>query len=79
MSTEYPVPASFAAKAHVDAGKYEQLYARSVGDNEAFWADIAKRLDWVRFPTRIKDVSFDRSDPSELIRLQRIPNRFRHD
>jgi acetyl-CoA synthetase len=62
MSTEYPVPASFAAKAHVDAGKYEQLYARSVGDNEAFWADIAKRLDWVRFPTRIKDVSFDRSD-----------------
>ncbi len=31
-------------------------------NNESFWADVAKRLDWIRFPTRIKDVSFDRSD-----------------
>jgi len=62
MSTTYPVPASFAAKAHVDAAEYEKIYARSVEDNEAFWADVAKRLDWIRFPTRIKDVSFERSD-----------------
>jgi len=52
----------YAAKAHVDATEYANTYARSVEDNEAFWADVAKRLDWVRFPTRIKDVSFDRSD-----------------
>jgi len=62
MSTTYPVPESYAAKAHVDAADYASTYARSVQDNEAFWADIAKRLDWVRFPTKIKDVSFDRSD-----------------
>ena len=62
MSTTYPVPESYAAKAHVDATEYAKTYARSVEDNEAFWADVAKRLDWVRFPTRIKDVSFDRSD-----------------
>jgi len=62
MSTTYPVPESYAAKAHVDATEYAKTYARSVEDNEAFWAGVAKRLDWVRFPTRIKDVSFDRSD-----------------
>jgi acetyl-CoA synthetase len=62
MSTTYPVPESFAAKAHVNAEEYEKIYARSVGDNEAFWTDVAKRLDWIRFPTKIKDVSFDRSD-----------------
>ena len=62
MSTLYPVPESYAAKAHIDADGYARTYARSIEDNEAFWADVAKRLDWVRFPTRIKDVSFDRSD-----------------
>ena len=25
---------------------------------ETFWAEQAKRLEWVRFPTRIKDTSF---------------------
>jgi len=62
MSTTYPVLPSFAARAHVDAAEYQRVYARSVEDNEAFWADVAKRLDWIRFPTRIKDVSFDRKD-----------------
>jgi acetyl-CoA synthetase len=62
MSTTYPVPPSFKAKARVDAAQYERIYAESVENNEAFWADVAKRLDWIRFPTRIKDVSFDRSD-----------------
>jgi acetyl-CoA synthetase len=62
MSTTYPVPAAFEAKAHVDAAAYERIYAASVENDEAFWADVAKRLDWIRFPTQIKDVSYDRSD-----------------
>jgi acetyl-CoA synthetase len=62
MSTTYPVPAPFEAKARVNAADYERIYAQSVENNEAFWADVAKRLDWIRFPTLIKDVSFDRSD-----------------
>jgi len=35
------------------------MYAESLADPEGFWARIAKRIDWMRFPTRIKDVSFD--------------------
>ena len=62
MSNIYPVPDSVKTKAHVDEAEYARIYRESVDNNEAFWAKTAKRLDWTRFPTKIKDVSFDRSD-----------------
>ena len=62
MSNTYPVPESFARNAHVDEQGYEEAYRRSVEDNEGFWEDTAKRIDWFRFPTKIKDVSFDKAD-----------------
>ena len=62
MSNLYPVPESFNERAHLDKSEYERIYAESVENNEAFWAETAKRLDWFTFPTKIKDVSFDKSD-----------------
>ena len=62
MSNTYYVPAFFAEKAHLDDDKYEQVYAESVENNEAFWLETARRLDWIEFPTQVKDVSFDKSD-----------------
>jgi len=62
MSTIYPVPESFKNSAHLDKAEYERVYTESVENNEAFWAETAKRLDWYKFPTKIKDVSFDRAD-----------------
>lgn len=61
-ATLYPVRPDFAAKARIDREKYENLYRASVDDPEAFWGDVAKRLDWMRAPTKIKDVSFDLKD-----------------
>jgi acetyl-CoA synthetase len=55
----HPVPEAFGAKAVVKPADYEAMYRESVQDPEGFWARIAKRIDWMRFPTRIKDVSFD--------------------
>jgi acetyl-CoA synthetase len=46
----------------MDNDDYERIYAESIDDPEAFWAETAKRIDWIRFPTKIKDVSYDRSD-----------------
>jgi acetyl-CoA synthetase len=52
----FPPPAEFAAKAHVSsAAAYEELYARSVADPEAFWADIAKELHWFKPWTKVLD------------------------
>jgi acetyl-CoA synthetase len=46
----------------VKAADYEASYEESVRDPEGFWAKVAERVDWYRFPKRIKDVSFDPAD-----------------
>ncbi|HEY7740767.1 MAG TPA: acetate--CoA ligase, partial [Steroidobacteraceae bacterium] len=56
---KHPVPAAFAAQANVRLADYESMYRESVQDPAGFWARIAKRIEWMRFPTRIKDTSFD--------------------
>jgi len=55
----YPPSADFAAKAHIDAAKYDQLYAASVTDPESFWAEHGKRIDWIKPFTKIKNVNYD--------------------
>jgi acetyl-CoA synthetase len=62
MSKLYPVNPSFAAAARLRRDDYARLYAESVGDPEGFWARIGQRLDWIKPPTKIKDVSFDPKD-----------------
>ncbi len=62
MSELHPVPPEFAASAGIDRDSYAQRYATSVRDPEAFWAEVAHRLDWITPPTRIKDVSYARDD-----------------
>jgi len=62
MSEIYPVPENFKAKAHLDAEGYEKAYSESVENGEAFWAETARRIDWIKFPSKIKDVSFDKAD-----------------
>jgi acetyl-CoA synthetase len=59
---KYPVPAAFAAQANVKSADYEAMYRESVRDPAGFWARIAKRIDWMRFPQKIKDTSFDPDD-----------------
>lgn len=62
MSKVYPVDPAFAAKARIRKADYERLYAESVKDPEGFWGRIGERLDWVKKPTRIRDVSYDLND-----------------
>jgi acetyl-CoA synthetase len=62
MSTLYPVPPEFAAAARIDKATYDRLYAESIADPQAFWRRVAKRLDWIRPYSKIKDVSFDAAD-----------------
>jgi acetyl-CoA synthetase len=61
----YPVPPDFAAKAHVDAAKYEAMYAASVKDPDAFWREHGKRLEWIRPYKRVKDVNWDISKTND--------------
>jgi acetyl-CoA synthetase len=60
--TAHPVPSAFAARANMSPELYQETYARSLADPEAFWGEQAKRLNWMTAPTQIKDVSWDKSD-----------------
>ena len=60
MSEEkiYPAPAESAARAWADADTYESMYSASVEDPEAFWAEHARKLDWLKPFDEVKDTSF---------------------
>ena len=51
--------AEIVANAHADAQKYEEMYAASVSDPEAFWGEHGKRLDWIKPYTKVKNTSYD--------------------
>jgi acetyl-CoA synthetase len=53
---EFPPPAEFAVKAHVRSlAEYEELYARSIADPEAFWESAARELHWFAPWTKVLD------------------------
>jgi acetyl-CoA synthetase len=58
----FPVPEAIAKSALIDKDKYNAWYKRSVEDPEGFWAEQAKRLDWIKPFTKVKDVSFQAPD-----------------
>ena len=63
MDTQvYSVPAAVKDRALIDKAGYEAMYARSIEDNEAFWAEQAQRIDWMKPFTKVKDVSFAKDD-----------------
>ena len=64
MSDVYPVPEAVAKSAWADSAKYEEMYKRSVEDTEGFWAEEAKRIDWIKPFTKVKDVNFNAPDVS---------------
>ena len=64
MSDIYPVPEAIAKSAWADSAKYEEMYKRSVEDTEGFWSDEAKRIDWIKPFTKVKDVNFNAPDVS---------------
>jgi acetyl-CoA synthetase len=54
----YAVPAAWKKKAYVDDAGYKKLYAESVKDPVKFWGKQAKRIDWFKAPTKIKNTSY---------------------
>ncbi len=58
----FPVPAEWAARAHMDAAGYEAAVARVESDPDGYWSDVAGRLDWIKPFTVVKDVSFQADD-----------------
>jgi len=62
MTRIHEVMPEFAARAHIDRARYEKMYRQSIEDNEAFWAEQATRIDWIKPFTAVRDVSFAKED-----------------
>ena len=54
-----PVPQDWKDRAYIDAHTYAEMYARAERDPDGFWRDEARRIDWVKPFTRVKNVSWD--------------------
>jgi acetyl-CoA synthetase len=54
----FPVSPEWSKRAWIDTRKYLDMYEQSVAAPEKFWAEQAKRVDWFKAPTKIKDVDY---------------------
>src|ERR1700733_9541878 len=55
----YDVPAEWKNRAFIDAAKYAAMYERSLKDPTTFWGEEARRIDWFKPFTKVKNTSFD--------------------
>ena len=62
MNKTHPIIATAAARTRVDQSRYLQMYQQSVQDNSGFWSEQARRINWIKPFSKIKDVSYDQQD-----------------
>ncbi len=58
----FPIAPEFLAAANITTEHYAEQYKQSIASPEAtnaFWAQRAELIDWIKKPTKISDVSYD--------------------
>ena len=55
----YDVPAEWQKRAFVGDAKYKEMYDRSIKDPNGFWAEHAKRVDWIKPFSKVKNTTYD--------------------
>src|SRR3954466_16031924 len=53
-----PIKPEIAAKAHVTAARYRDMYEHAARDPERFWSEQSRRIGWMKPPTKIRSTSF---------------------
>ncbi|WP_088348468.1 MULTISPECIES: acetate--CoA ligase [Rhodomicrobium] len=54
----YAVPDEWQRTAFVDSTKYYEMYEASTANPDAFWGEQAKRIDWIKPFSKVKNTSF---------------------
>ena len=57
----YEVPAEWSKRAYIGDADYKKMYAASLSDPNAFWAEQAKRIHWTKPFSKVKNTSYDKS------------------
>ena len=58
----FKVPSDWAKKSYINKKGYEKKYFQSINNNDAFWAEEGKRIDWIKPYTKIKDVTYSKDN-----------------
>ena len=53
MNELYPVPEHFKKTARTSEAQYMERYQQSIEQPEVFWAEAAKKLDWMKPFTQV--------------------------
>ena len=53
---------NWVKQAKVDTQTYETKYKNSLNDNDNFWKEEGKRLDWINNYTKIKKVNYSKKE-----------------
>ncbi|OTG88168.1 acetate--CoA ligase [Acinetobacter sp. ANC 4558] len=59
MKEIYPVPEGFKRTARTNEDEYFKRYQYSIENPDAFWAEQAHKLEWIKPFTQVKNTSFD--------------------
>jgi acetyl-CoA synthetase len=62
MKDVYKVLENFASGALIEKEEYIKMYNESINDSEGFWKKNAKRINWIKNFSKVKNVSFDKTD-----------------
>ena len=62
MKDIYKVLENFASDALINKDEYIKMYNESINDSEGFWKKHAKRINWIKNFSKVKDISFDKAD-----------------
>ncbi len=54
-----PVMNATAGNSWVNPAQYVAMYEESIRDPDKFWGEQAKRLKWMKFPTKVKNTTFN--------------------
>ncbi|MEO1708601.1 MAG: acetyl-coenzyme A synthetase N-terminal domain-containing protein, partial [Pseudomonadota bacterium] len=57
-NTVFESPQAFAQRANLSPARYAEMYAASVSDPDAFWAEHGQRLDWITPYTKVKNTNW---------------------
>ena len=59
---KFEVSSEWSAEAQINTDKYNEWYENSLSNNEEFWSEHGKRIDWIKPYTKVKDVSYNKDN-----------------
>ena len=62
MNEIYPVPELFKKTARTTEEQYFERYQQSIEHPNEFWAEAARKLDWIKPFTQVKNTNFDKDN-----------------